>query len=95
MAGIAYHGAVTTGHGTAPPTTVIATQDLVYVEGKPAVVEGDRIVPHSYKDDSPHGGVVISSNDVVYIMGKKVGQIGDDISCGDVIAESSSVVFME
>lgn len=95
MAGLAYHNIITTGHETAPPTNVIATQDLVFISNKPAVLDGDPIIPHAYHDDPPHNGVVIASNDYVTIMGTKIGQIGDRISCGDTISQGSEFVFME
>lgn len=94
MAGLAFDGSITTGHSSAPPTRLISTQDIVYVEGKAVLVEGDEIVKHSYTDDPPHGGVVISSNAVVHIGGKRVAQIGDRISCGDTISEGSSIVVV-
>lgn len=94
MAGIAFENSITTGHSTAPPTSLVGSQDLVTLEGRRVLVEGDRIVPHSYEDDPPHTGVVICSNTVVYIMGKKVAQIGDRITCGDTVSEGSSIGLM-
>lgn len=91
MAGIAYENSLTTGHSTAPPTNLISSQDLVTVDGKKVIVDGDKIIPHAYHDDPPHNGHVIASGDVVYIMGKAVAQIGDPISCGDTVSEGSSI----
>lgn len=94
MAGIAFDKSVTTGHSSAPPTRINSTQDIVYVEGKPALVEGDSIIPHAYHDDPPHNGVVIATNEVVHIGGKRVVQIGDSITCGDTVSEGSSIVVV-
>lgn len=94
MAGIALDRALTTGHSSAPPTVVLATQDHVIIEGRRAVVEGDRIIEHNYHDKPPHGGTVICHNNNIFIMGKKVAQVGDKITCGDTISEGSSISVM-
>lgn len=83
---IAVHGARTKGHDKYGPTTVIATQSLVYIDGKAVVVEGDPIVPH------PHDGNVIASQSRVYINGVRVAMVGDKISCGDEIIDGNSRV---
>lgn len=92
---MSYDGCRTAGHGTAKPTTLIAEkQDLVYIDGKRVLVNGDKIVPHNYEDDPPHDGEVIAETPLVFINGVPVGQIGDWISCGDMITEASDYVFI-
>lgn len=94
MAGLVYNGCETTGHSTYPPTTVIATQSKVFVEGIAACIEGDSIVPHTntVKPHDTHSGAIIANTNKVYITGVKAAQIGDSISCGDMIAQSSKKV---
>lgn len=87
MFALSYNGCMTTGHETAPPTNIIASQSLVFVDGIPAIVEGDKIY-HSNHDGSAIG----SSN--VYINGKKAIHIGDSFTCGDHSAQGSSNVFI-
>lgn len=88
MPGIAYNMAMTAGHGKYPPTAVIASQSKVFVGGIPALVDGDSIIPH------PHDGKCQASSKV-YIGGKAAAKMGDPISCGDMIAMSSSTVFIK
>lgn len=95
MAGVSFNMALTTGHSTAPPTNVVSTQSLVFISGKPALVEGDQIIPHAYYDDPPHNGGLVAQTDYVFIEGIKAGQIGDRVSCGDTVSEGSEFVFME
>lgn len=97
MAGLARHGSVTTGHETYPPTTLIATQTKVIIEGIPACVEGDTIVVHTntVPPYDRHSGAVIANTSKVYITGIKAAQIGDSISCGDMIAQASSKVIIK
>lgn len=97
MAGLAHHGSVTTGHATYPPTTLIATQTKVLVEGIPACIEGNLIVPHTntVKPYDTHSGAVIADTSKVYITGVKAAQIGDSIGCGDMIAQASSKVSIK
>lgn len=96
MSGLTYDGSITTGHSNFPPTTIIATQNKVFVEGIAACVEGDSIVPHTrtVKPYDTHSGTVVPTTKKVYIGGIKAAQIGDPISCGDYIAEASGKVFL-
>lgn len=96
MSGLSFDGAITTGHGQFPPTTIIATQSKVFVDGKAVCREDDPIVPHT-RTTMPydtHSGVIVPKTTKVYIMGKKAAQIGDAISCGDTIAEASGKTFL-
>lgn len=91
MRGIVYHGCGTTGHGPFPPTTVIASQSKVKVQGIPVVVQGDSIVTHC-KPKSCHSGTVVTTSSKIKICGKPVALMADSITCGDIIAKSSSKV---
>lgn len=97
MAGLVPDKAITTGHEYYPPTKVNATiNPKVYVQGKKVVVDGDPITPHTRirEEHHTHGGRVISKTNKIYVCGVKAAQIGDPISCGDAIAESSNKVFI-
>lgn len=91
MRGVVYHGCGTTGHGPYPPTTVIASQSKVKIQGIPAVVRGDFIVTHC-KPKSCHDGTVITSTSKIKVSGKPIALMADSITCGDIIAKSSSKV---
>lgn len=92
---MAYDGCRTAGHGTAEPTKLISSkQDLVYINGKKVLVNGDKIVPHNYKDDPPHNGSIVAETSLVFINGVPVAKIGDWISCGDMVSEASDFVFI-
>ena len=94
MAGIVTHMAKTSGHDDFPPTNVIATSSTVFVNGEKVVLHGDKIIPHTNPDGKTHDGTVIASTSKVFIEGKPAASIGDMITCGDTIAESSSNVFI-
>lgn len=88
MPAVTYNGARTTGHGKSPPTTVIATQTKVFVQGQAVVCAGDPIVPHG------HPGVTIPTQSKLFIQGRPVILIGDKTTCGDTIAQGSSILFV-
>lgn len=97
MPGLTYDMAWTTGHDTYPPTQIQATQGKVFVDGIKVVVEGDRIIPHqnTVEPYDVHDGYVIPATAKVFVGGKPAASIGDPISCGDTIAQSSSKVFIQ
>lgn len=88
MFAASYNGCLTTGHETAPPTTITATQSVVFINGVAALVEGDKIVPHA-----GHEGSVIGTSNV-FINGKRMIHIGDSVTCGDHVAQGSPTVFI-
>ena len=92
MRGAVYDKCMTTGHGTWPPTPVNATQSKVFIQGKPAIVRGDPITPHTNNVPKTHGGSVITSTSKIFVQGVPLALIGDSISCGDTISQSSSKV---
>lgn len=95
MAGMSYDGCRTAGHGSAEPTSLVSTkQSLVHINGKPALVSGDEIIPHNYEDDPPHRGSINAETTLVFINGVPVAKIGDWISCGDMVSEASDFVFI-
>lgn len=97
MAGMSFDKALTAGHDAYPPTILNATQGKVFVEGIPALVEGDQITPHTKmtKPYDTHGGEVQGTTSKVFIGGKKAIMMADPVSCGDTVAQSSSKVFLK
>ncbi|WJZ28049.1 PAAR motif of membrane proteins [Serratia phage 92A1] len=97
MSGLSFDKALTAGHDAYPPTQVNSTQAKTFVQGIPALVEGDPITPHTKmtKPYDTHGGEAIASTSKVFIGGKKAIMMADPISCGDTVAQSSSKVFIK
>ncbi|QPI13961.1 phospholipase [Serratia phage 4S] len=97
MPGLSFDKALTAGHDSYPPTDLNATQSKVFVEGIAALVEGDRITPHTKmtKPYDTHDGVAIATTSKVFIGGKKAIMMADPISCGDTVAQSSGKVFIK
>lgn len=97
MAGLVRDGALTTGHEYYPPTRVRAVKiNKVFCQGRSIVVDGDPIDEHTRirEEHHTHGGHVIATTNKIFICGIKAAQIGDPISCGDAIAQSSNKVFL-
>lgn len=96
MPGLSFDKCITSGHRAWPPTDINATQSKVFTGGKPVIVDGDKITPHTETKDphERHDGVIQPRTSKVFVGGKKAGGIGDPISCGDTMAQSSSKVFI-
>jgi uncharacterized Zn-binding protein involved in type VI secretion len=93
-------GDMSTGHGCFPPTALTTTPvSKTFFNGiKPSVVdENCQFAPHCcgstcHTDEtrSPSKGATKT-----FIEGFKAARIGDDIACGDAIAEGSANSFIE
>lgn len=96
MPGLSYDKCVTAGHQAWPPTEINATQGKVFTGGKPVLVDGDKITPHTEtkKPYETHDGVVQPRTSKVYVTGKKACGMADPISCGDTVSQSSNKVFL-
>ena len=97
MPGLAYNGCSTTGHSTYPPTTIVSSQSKVFVQGNAICVEGDTIITHTntVKPYDSHSGTLIPSTNKNYVTGKKAIMMGDKVSCGDTVIQSSGKVFIK
>lgn len=97
MAGLSYNKARTTGHSNFPPTIINASQSKVFVDGIAVLVQGDKITPHTRTSEphDTHDGEAIASTSKVFVVGKPAIQMGDRISCGDTVAQSSSKTFIQ
>lgn len=78
----------TKGHGKCKPVVAVQASDNVFINGIPAVRQGDAFKPHcKHKGKAVGGGTV-------YINGKLAQRVGDKLTCGDTSAQGSSNVFM-
>ena len=102
MAGCTYLGALSTGHICYPPTALTVASPNVFVnffrgKGGPAGRLGDLFAPHACPCSNcppPHAIRAISMGPKnVYFNFRPPGRIGDQISCGDIVAEGSFNVF--
>lgn len=100
MPAVSRIGDMSTGHGCFPPTALVQTpvQKTFFNGKKPAVVNTASqfathccgIVCHSGAARSPSLGA-----SKTFIEGFLAARIGDDIACGDSIAEGSANSFIE
>lgn len=82
-------GDLCSGHGNAPPRPSIQGSTNVFVNGIGAHRKDDNWAIHT-----GHGGTLAMGSSTVYINGKAAGRIGDPITCGSVVAQGSSNVFI-
>ncbi|ADQ53114.1 gp5.4 conserved hypothetical protein [Aeromonas phage 65] len=97
MAGLVLSGAKTIGPGPWLPSQVIGTTSTVFANGRQILVrEDDRVITHIKPGDdpSPKSGLVIASSAKVFIEGKRVAQLADICTEGEVIVECSTNVFV-
>lgn len=100
MPAAAYLGASSTGHACFPPTNMISTPvSKTYFNGKLAAVASPATSFLFHKCGKvfhlPPLRIVTSGASKTYIEGNKAARIGDDIACGDAIAEGSDNTFIE
>lgn len=100
MPAVSRIGDMSTGHGCFPPTALVTTSvTKTFFNGKLASVVDNACqhaphtcgrVTHAGSTRSPSSGA-----SKTFIEGKVAARIGDDIACGDVIAQGSSNSFIE
>ena len=96
MLGAVRLGDMSTGH----PHCYLARKNLeasnnVLINGKGAHRKGDAWANHgACSDHRPHGGIAASGSQRVFVNGKPLCRIGDNISCGDCMATGSSDVIV-
>lgn len=94
MPALSYVGVSGTGHGCFPPRqTTGPGATNVYVNGIPVHIVGDTYPSHCC-GASCHAGSLSTGSSTVFINGQPAGRIGDSVSCGSVVAEGSSNVFV-
>jgi uncharacterized Zn-binding protein involved in type VI secretion len=80
------------GHGYIPRAPDKAGQSTVTINNLLATVVGAHYPAHR-SGPSSHDGYASAGSSTVFIEGKPIHRIGDDISCGDVSASGSRNVF--
>ena len=100
MPAVSRIGDMSTGHGCFPPTALVQTPvTKTFFNGKLASVVNSAtqhaphtcgITTHSGATRSPSSGA-----SKTFIEGKLAARIGDNIACGDAIAEGSPNSFIE
>ena len=100
MPAISRLGDMSTGHGCFPPTALTSTPvSKTYFNGILASVvdSGCQHAPHTCGLTTHAGSTRSPSSGAskTYIEGFPAARIGDDIACGDAIAEGSANSFIE
>ena len=100
MPAVSRLGDMSTGHGCFAPTALVSTPVAkTFFNGKLASVvdNGCQHAPHTCGIVTHSGSTRSPSNGAskTYIEGKLAARIGDNIACGDAIAEGSSNSFIE
>ena len=90
MGSAATVGSTTAGHDGYPPVTMPVGSPSVFINGKPALRQGDGGVTHTKPKSSPHEVVVSGGSSTVKINGVPAARIGDPCACGDVLAGGGS-----
>ena len=100
MPAVSRIGDMSTGHGCFPPTALVKTPvSKTFFNGKLASVVNSEclhaphscgIITHAGATRSPSSGA-----NKTFIEGKQAARIGDNIACGDAIAEGSPNSFIE
>jgi len=83
-----------TGHLCSATAPVNASQHSVFANGKPILVRGDRVAPHSIKKASkcvPHKAKLSGSSRKVFVRGIGVGRKGDRADFGAMTGASRNV----
>jgi len=82
-------GDLCSGHAKAAPRPSIQGSSNVFVNGIGVHREDDGWAIHF-----GHSGTLAMGSSTVYVNGKSAGRIGDPITCGSVVAQGSSNVFI-
>jgi uncharacterized Zn-binding protein involved in type VI secretion len=98
MPAISLESQKSTGHGCFSPTPAQGPYTTKsFFNGKAVQLKGvTKYQPHTcgLVTHSPDARLTTSSSSTFYFEGKQVCRIGDDIACGDTIAEGSSSAFV-
>jgi len=97
MPGVARLGDICTGHDCFPPRPNIGASGNVFANGIGVHRQGDPWDFHTCTDPkTPHGthdSVLAGGSPTVFVNGKSIGRIGDDVACGGAVATGSGNVF--
>lgn len=78
----------------APPRVSISGSPDVFIENLAALRQGDSFAPHACPGSPPHGAVTTSGSPTVFVNNIPIDRIGDGISCGSLVAEGATSVFV-
>ena len=86
-----------TGHPCTASAPVLASQYSVFAEGKPILVKGNRVAPHTILVPGPppkcvgHGARLTGSSKTVFVKGIGVGRRGDKADFGAMTGAARTV----
>lgn len=83
---------ICSGHASFPPRNNVAASTDVLINGMGAHRVGDGWAVHC-DPTSCHAGVEASGSGTVFVNGKPLARVGDQIDCGSTCATGSSNVF--
>lgn len=86
------YGDFCTGHGCWPSRQNDQASDSVFINGLGAHRVGDHWVTHCCV--SCHDGLLSTGSPNVFVNDKKLGRVGDQISCGSLVMTGSPNVFV-
>lgn len=79
--------------GFSPTRSVISYSSDVFMDGKEAHIDGGSWSTH-YKGEDDHGGTTSASSESVYINGKAIARVSDQVDgAGSNLAQGSETVF--
>lgn len=86
-------GDMGTGHGCFPPRQNIQASSDTIIEGLGAHRVGDLWEVHCC-DDKCHMGSLASGSSTVFVNGRQLGRIGDQVDCGSTVATGAATVIV-
>lgn len=92
MPGVARLNDQCTGHGCFSPRPIVSASGNVNINGRGAARLTDALAVHCC-GPSCHDGKIAVGSGTVFVNGKPLARIGDDVNCGSVIAQGSGNVF--
>jgi|WetSurSiteA1Bulk_404760.scaffolds.fasta_scaffold00002_109 uncharacterized Zn-binding protein involved in type VI secretion len=73
--------------------TLIASQQLIRINGKPVICVDDKVSPHPPYDGLHSSAKMAEGSSNLFVLGKKVCRMGDLASCGHQITDGSPTTF--
>lgn len=92
MPAVARQGDSCTGHDCFPPRAAAGGSSDVFINGRPALRQGDPWPSHSC-GSSCHPGTLAAGSGSVFCNGRALGRLGDPLDCGSAVSAGSPNVF--
>lgn len=83
------------GHGCFPDSAAIGGSSNVGINGIAALRQSDAVAPHGCGKCTPHGRAVSGGSPTVFVNGRPLARLGDEIDCGGSMAAGSGDVFAD